>query len=349
MVGKAFSVPVRLAFSFVLLAVPLLAGLSFVSPWWILPMTFVFVMADVMGKWRLLFQGQPLAKPLVFAFKALAVQPFVVGVFYMLGRGLGSFAGVPAFAPFAGGMTAVHIGLYALVMFVAGLVLIRAERGMLRLEDVIAGAFEAGKTGGAPEDSSHDGDNLAAPTEAVTLESFYQAHHYSNCVDKEGEERRVLPSAFITEADIAAKEAELGLTLPAMLRALYLLQNGGSVKDIYSGNKDAPSLADVAPFSGYEDLTPLTKLRSLHDSISDYASVDAQPEEFPRGADRMIILAQWYRETLYLDYREGAAPSVGFYDFDKAHDLRDDAWQGGAVTWPGFEAFFASLYRQDRY
>ena len=335
--GEVFSIPLRVGFTLVLLAVPFLAGMSLVSPWWILPMAFVFVLADVMGKWRLLFQGGPLSEPLMFAFKALAVQPFVVGVIYLIGRGVGSFSGVPDMSPFGGGMTAGHIGIYALVMFLLGLALIWAERGKRRLEDVVADVFEAQRN-----------DGLDAPAAPVTVENFFDGHHYANCEYDDNEQRIVLPSAHVSEAEITAREAELGVTLPATLRALYLLQNGGSVQSVYAGDWQAPNEEDADPFTGYESLSPLGLLRDLHDHITDYA-YEEQLEMFPKGAKQMLVIAQWYRVTLFLDYRAGEVPRVGLYDFDEADDLQDDSWQEDATFWPDFEAFFGQLYRQDRY
>ena len=51
----------------------------------------------------------------------------------------------------------------------------------------------------------------------------------------------------------------------------------------------------------------------------------------------MIILAQWYRHTLFLDYGAGDTPSVGFVDFD------DTDWQAHCVRWPSFDDFYSLL------
>lgn len=345
MISQVFSIPVRVGFTILLLAVPFLAGLSGVSLWWILPMAFVFVMADVMGKWKLMFAGKPLGDLGAFVIKALAVQPIVVGIIYLLGRGIGSLTGAPAWSPFAQGMSAGHIGVYALVMFIAGLILIWAERGKPDMEAIMKEQIDRALAGtvSAPE------PGIEAEAVRVTPETLFDGHHYSNAeYDEENDERSLKDSAFVSEAEIVAKEAELGVRLPEALRALYLMQNGGSIRGVYAGDVTMPLEDDVTPFSGYEDMNPLGSLRSLHESINDYA-YDDQLEMFPNGAKRMIVLAQWYRETLFLDYREGDVPRVGFYDFDLSEDLQDDAWEEDAVFWPDFDAFFAQLYRQKRY
>jgi hypothetical protein len=132
--------------------------------------------------------------------------------------------------------------------------------------------------------------------------------------------------------------------LPDGLRKLYLLQNGGSVLDVFSGDAADPSEEDTMPFSGYSDLNPIDTLRTVHDAVLDYAYED-DLDRFPKGAKQLIILAQWYRETLFLDYRDGGEPSVGFVDFDKVRNHSQEDWMCYAITWPDFDSFFATLYR----
>jgi SMI1 / KNR4 family (SUKH-1) len=340
MIGEVFSVPARIGFTVLLLSVPFVAGLSLVSPWWILPMAFVFVMADVMGKWRLMFRGAPLSKVAGFALKALAVQPFVVGAVYLLGLALGLVTGAPSFSPFLEGMTALHIAVYAVVMYFAGLLLIWLEHGKPDLEAAMKEEFKR-----AARTSAQKNEGIAALAEPVTAETFFDWHHHSN---KDYEADALKDTAYVREADIAAREAELGVTLPEGVRALYLRQNGGGLRDVYAGDWRVPLEDDLTPFSGYEELVPLHSMRSLYESISDYA-YEEQSEMFPKGAKRMIVLAQWYRETLFLDYRGGDVPRVGFFDFDRSENLQDDSWQDEAVFWESWETFFAQLYRQKRH
>jgi hypothetical protein len=125
------------------------------------------------------------------------------------------------------------------------------------------------------------------------------------------------------------------------LRALYLVQNGGSVNAVCAP-KPGIALAQryddvIMPFSGYNDLYPSELIRSVHEATSVYADPEAEAERFPENCERMFILAQWYSETLFLDYRSGPDPKIGFANFG------DEGWTEGCVWWADFDAFFASL------
>ena len=98
----------------------------------------------------------------------------------------------------------------------------------------------------------------------------------------------------------------------------------------------------IMPFGGYNDLVPAESLRTVWETVCDYADPNSPDDaaQFPPGAKAMIVLAQWYRETLFLDYNQPGAPRVGFTDFDrfKLDGSRDDI-----VWWKDFETFFAAL------
>ncbi|MEO0862127.1 MAG: hypothetical protein AAFY65_16070, partial [Pseudomonadota bacterium] len=53
----------------------------------------------------------------------------------------------------------------------------------------------------------------------------------------------------------------------------------------------------------------------------------------------------WYRNTLFLDYRDREMPRVGFVDFDCYRDLPSGAWEAEAHWWDDFDSFFADLRR----
>ena len=55
----------------------------------------------------------------------------------------------------------------------------------------------------------------------------------------------------------------------------------------------------------------------------------------------MVVLTQYYRETLFLDYRVAGRVSVGFVDFD------DKDWPERIITWESFDEFFDSLRRYE--
>lgn len=58
---------------------------------------------------------------------------------------------------------------------------------------------------------------------------------------------------------------------------------------------------------------------------------------FPKDCTKTVVLAKWYRHTLFLGYNTGSEPSVGFVDFEI------DDWQNACVRWPDFAAFFSEL------
>ncbi|MFN7164671.1 MAG: hypothetical protein ACK4P2_07615, partial [Hyphomonas sp.] len=98
----------------------------------------------------------------------------------------------------------------------------------------------------------------------------------------------------------------------------------------------------ILPFGGSDDLVPAESLRTVWDTITDYAD-PGSPEEAaapPEGAKAMIVLAQWYRETLFLDYNQSGAPRVGYTDFDR-FDLQGN--RDTVTWWKDFETFFAAL------
>jgi hypothetical protein len=185
--------------------------------------------------------------------------------------------------------------------------------------------------------------------ELVTPQSFYDGIFYGHGTytkatpEVPGGTYDGKPNALSagTQAKIIEAETRLGVRLPVALRELYFVQNGGSVNSVCVPKPGIamPHRFDdvIMPFSGYDDLYPTENIRSVHQAISDYADPEAEAERFPENCQRMLILAQWYRETLFLDYRGGPDPKVGFVDLD------DDGWAERCVWWADFETFFASL------
>ncbi|MGH1367576.1 MAG: SMI1/KNR4 family protein [Maritimibacter sp.] len=355
-VSRAMSIPGRLVFTAILLGFPVWLGFAGHSPWLILPVAAVFVMADVFGKWRKL-APQSVSKVALFAAKGYPVQVIVVGIFYAIARGVGSLMGSEVMTgPNPGDWRMV--GLFAGVIAVTGLALIWLERGKLSVEEVISSDLEAriSETMDRKMDDAHGKTgtwDLSAPTQRMTVDTFYRGNHFTHWDNRpvaQGGERVLLEDvANLDEAQLTAQEARLGITLPPLLRTLYLKQNGGNVGEkVWSGDANAPRDDDLSPFSGYEDLMPLTILGSFKDSLETFTDFEEEPSYFPKNADKMIVLAQWYMETLFLDYRGKGAPRVGFYNFDSHHDFQQDDWEADATWWPDFDAFFATLYRQDR-
>lgn len=328
------------------------------GPWTIFGLAAVFTVAFGIGRWRAWihsWQNGKMARAFAGQLGTYAAQSVLCALLFLAGRGIGSFAG---------GSAAVNLEVDTLSRLVWwGVIAILPGLLLIFLE------MRSGVVSGLPSQPDpmpeEQADNVTAyetvqtPSVPVTQETFFRQHNYRN-VERSGTYgqpdyvRRVIPEkAFLTEAQIDAEEAQLGMTLPPLLRALYLRQNGGSGMSLYAqATMVHHNVEDgwIEVFSGYDDMERLTDMRSLKSAISDYAYFEDEPERFPGGSENMFILAQWYRETLFLDYRgaKDGAPRVGFCDFDAVpvDDLRDPAWEEHAAWWVDFETFFNSLRRR---
>lgn len=308
------------------------------SPLVVLPLALIFAVAFALGRWRgwqAALRNGSFVSALRGQWQTLLAQLLLVGVLYLLGRGLGALM-----APdlVASGFDATD----RLALFGLAIVAVCGGAGLALAEARMPAVTTAPQSPRVVEFKLVD----FVP---VNDETFFAGHHFSNTVKAKDGSTQCNPAlAYLTKTQIADAESRLGIALPPHLRRLYLRQNGGSMGGLVAARGANPGTAEsdwLYPFSGYDDLNPLRSVRSLKDSIEDYASFDDQPEMFPSGADRMIILAQWYRETLFLDYRNGAPPRVGFFDFDASPDLQDPEWESRAHWWPDFETFFAGLRR----
>lgn len=186
----------------------------------------------------------------------------------------------------------------------------------------------------------------------ITLDNFFVGHHYANykhLYDDDKESVLIEELAYPTLEKINAIEAKLEVTFPDTLIQLYLKQNGGSVGGLITPKVENPR-EDVEedwihPFSGYDDMYTLEHIRTVFESVSDYADYSEDLDMYPQNSKRLIILAQWYRETLFLDYRNATEPAVGFVDFDQFENLQTDEWETGAFWWKDFDTFFSRLMR----
>lgn len=125
------------------------------------------------------------------------------------------------------------------------------------------------------------------------------------------------------EAAIAATEARLGLRLPALLRALYLRQNGGATEFEWVPLRRRPSwhLYDWEAAIPDNTLSALEELQTLDEWADAFQGRDAL-HGFVRsyaGCERLLILAahgvEW---MLCLDYRERGPwqePEVVSFEF----------------------------------
>lgn len=125
------------------------------------------------------------------------------------------------------------------------------------------------------------------------------------------------------EAALDAAEARLGLRLPALLRALYLRQDGGSTEFVWAPLRRQPSwhLYDWESVVPGDSVAALADLRTLADWAADFQGSDAL-YGFVRnyaGCERLLILASHNIEWLLcLDYRERGPqqePEVVYFEY----------------------------------
>jgi hypothetical protein len=331
----------RLGAAFAFLASASTAGWLRRSPWIVALLTITFTLGYIAGKWRawrpLLANGDwrsvLRALPLT-----MAIQAALVTLLYLAGLGASSLAGGVGHAPALTSADWIAAGLLATIgsAFGIGLSRIERERALAQLQDMA-------NANGANEPNA----DFTVQPEPVTPANFFTGIHYTHGSYNDGEFDGA-PSAESRGGDEAIAEAErrLGKQLPEGLRRIYRVQNGGSVGGLAIAKvADPRPVYDdwFEPFSGYSDLLPLEKLRTVHDSVTDYADPDDpdQADSFPDGAAERVVLAQWYRETLFLDYRLPGEPRVGFTNFD------DDDAEQKTIWFADFDAFFALLRRTE--
>jgi len=150
----------------------------------------------------------------------------------------------------------------------------------------------------------------------------------------------------VRPASPLAGRAQLRHALPDLLITLYKLRNGGSIAGLcipLAGHK-APTLCGevLMPFGRYNELIRAETLRTVWDAVCGHADPNAPDEadQFPHGSKAQLMLAQWYRETLFLDYNQPGAPRVGFADFDRFDAEANRDW---VTLWEDFETFFVAL------
>ncbi len=343
----------RIATGLGLMAVVIWMGYEQRSLWCLAIAGPAFTVSFVTGKlraWRYAASVGKMKSALAGLPATLLIQTILVGLLYLIGFGVGAIARRNVdIQPFGQLDWALPL-IAGLIGAVAGIAIDQLEGK----PDTAVPIYNApDKPSLYPEGDDEDSvaprfdrEILEGP---VTPESFYNGIHYSHGTytprEGTGSDYDGTPnekSLGRTPQQIAEHEARLQRPLPEGLKALYAVQNGGSVNDVCwprPGVSGPCSYEDmITPFSGYNDLYPIETIRTVYDSTTDFADPESDADQFPGGCLNMLILAQWYRETLFLDYNEPGAPRVGFVDFDHADD-----WAEKCVWWPDFETFFAEL------
>jgi hypothetical protein len=336
-----------------LLGGAVLAGGFARSPLTVASLAAVFTFSFIIGRmttWNPQ-AGMPSQRPnLVSLALTFAIQSILVGGLYLLGAGMAtvlgnewsvrSSAAIDVIAPILLGIVCSAMGVWAANID-------RAVRISDAGRDI--GPHVADWSGKEASEDASAPDEIRVLMQPLTPDTFFEGIHYSHGRSTDGGFDSTPNEASSGSDDkIGMAEARLGIALPEGLRALYRVQNGGSVSRICIAKDGiaSPRRYDeiLNPFGGYDDLYPTETLMTARESFLGFADPDDHETYgrlFTGGTERMILLAQWYRQSLVLDYSRAGEPRVGFIDFD------DEGWMQRAVWWPDFGTFFALLRRYE--
>jgi SMI1 / KNR4 family (SUKH-1) len=314
----------RILTGFLLVAGVFAYGVMGRAPVVIAGLALVFTVLYIHSKWHL---WKPLTvapygvKLLKLLGGTFVSQLVVCGVIYLCGRGVGNLLEIGT----ADQLSVVDvIGLGALLA--TGLALGHACNVVARQKVVAEHSISVS----APEPDSPY--RMIFDPEPLTLDNFYT-----------GLWKRLVEVNPASSELIAQTEERLGITLPPLLRRLYEKQNGGMCDNLWVPAVPNPS-DNFKDWRGvfahdYCYLLPLEKLDRLYASYRDFLSEEEieERDDIPTHAKKMIVLAQRYMDTTYLDYSEPGAPRVGIVDFDGINKCD--------VRFNDFDTFFAALKR----
>lgn len=334
------SATLRIATGLILLSGAVYAGVAGYRPVIVPALGVAFTLSFIVGRigrWQLAFRSMTVVRLAAAFASTFAVQIVLVGLLYLIGMGLAALFAPERMTQPVDETALARVGGLGVFGAVAGLLIHALER--------------RAQSRGVPSPGAQTGGALAADLvlldEPVTPETFFSGIHWSHgTYDENGFVGTPNEHSAGSDAKIAEAEARLGVELPDSLRALYRVQNGGSLSELCIPLTDkGPALqfSDVlTPFSGHNDLRPTEWLESAWDTFLSFG--DPEDKEtygplFSNGTDRMIVLSQWYRETLFLDYNLPGEPRVGFVDFDT------DDWTERVHYWPDFSSFYGALRR----
>jgi hypothetical protein len=332
-------VKLRIGLGIGLVAVVLAAGLLGRSGWWIVACAPCFTISFLIGRWRTWRSDFSASKIFHAALIAALTQLVLIGMLYLLARGAASLLYTQVPVPWQWADAFAVIGISLLSIFGASVI--------YKLEQ----AFSAPNYAPAKPNEAASIAPLQRPEltlgSKITPDTFFQATHYSHSTGGENTDGENV-AAVGSEDKITIAEQRLGLSLPAALRALYLRQNGGSVGALCIVNPGIAAVQSfddvVTPFGGYEDLLPTEMLETLFTRICNFADPDSPEyaDQFPDGCRHMLVLAQWYQSTLFLDFNTPGEPKAGYVDFQHV-----EQWPAHVIWWPSFADFFAQLRRYE--
>ena len=310
----------RLVTGLALLIGVIAAGYLGHSPLIIAPLSIAFTISFVIGRlkrWQAAIKQQGARTLAIGIWTTFMSQFLLVGLLYLIGLGLGALlSGYETLGTFGQGdwLWAFWLGTFGAV---GGLIISKLEHHP-QIENELQ-----------TRQPRFPVRILETP---VTPETFFKQ---STSADQ---------MKSVSEAEITATETRLGVKLPDTLCAVFRQQDSGYLRliGIPKPDKAAPFDIDdlLNPFSGYNKLHACTQLQTVAESFLSFA--DPEDEEnygslFKNGTENMVLLAQWYLESLFLDYNQEGQPRVGFVDFDRENWLEQVIW------WPSFDVFFAAL------
>lgn len=335
----------RITLGLTLLAGVFWFGWAGTSPTWILALAAVFTINFGLGRWRAwtqAYKDKAIHKALVAQLGTCAIQSILVSLFFFAGSGVGAIWS-PAQLPTE---TSTFFIIFSFFTISLGLAIALGEH--FGPGDPIQVAQrnidEMTKTIYTPQTNSSPPLRTAPDVtwNPVKIDkTFFQAAHYS-----QGDN-----ASMATDEDISAVEGKLGVKLPPTLKQLYKIQSGGSSMDLWvpcQRDHFQAELGHINVFPGYDDMLPLDHIHTLKDNFENWANFETEPEEFPVDSHKIIVLAQYYRHTLFLDARGPGAPKVGFTDFDNTPDhTSSGGWETHDETfwWNSFDDFVADLRR----
>ncbi|MFV0277459.1 MAG: SMI1/KNR4 family protein [Parahaliea sp.] len=323
------------------------------SPWLVPWLGLAYTALYIAGKWHVwkhLWHGGGAGGWLRALAATYPVQLVLAALVYLVGLGLGRLFTSGELATQLQRGDFIALAIFAAMALALALVVNVLEGGRGAAATIVADMLEESTAGrhAAVED---EGADFVVTDEVITPANLLSAARYGYDYARiallegtlhDGRRPQKVPFAA-SELAIRRAEQRLGFTLPQTLKAIYRHKDGGLAKELFvaAASEPRPVYEDwKSAFGGYESLYAVGELRTVHDSFLDFTGED-DTEAFPEGAKRLLVLAQWYRETTFLDYRKDGEPRVGIVDFD-----RED-WQDTALWFDSFDVFVAALRRVD--
>ncbi|MGO1068905.1 hypothetical protein [Lysobacter sp. CA199] len=137
----------RIIVALMVVGIPIYAGVLYRSPWIVAPLTLSFTALYVSGKikqWKLLASSQGTAGVIKALLLTLPIQAVLVGIFYLMGLGIGAIAGNHGLAERLDGFDLMLAGGLLVLGLAAGTAIHASETGVGDDESETAHALSSG-------------------------------------------------------------------------------------------------------------------------------------------------------------------------------------------------------------